>query len=246
MDGLSYGADLRARAQGAEATDARHARRRAAQVRARAPPAAPGVRAGAARAPALGAHGRAPRRRLRPGRACSRRAIRRAQTRKRAILMASLEGPAAPPAPTHQRYDAKVERGSELGVEPWVSMADALGWPVDDLVGFPRRARSDRPDETRATVFVGGVEYRARDLYAAGRPAPVLAEKARSWSRIPQRQLARAALVGATLTEERMSATTRRGHTHGRRSRRTSSRSSRSRRRSSPSPSRSSCRGPPR
>lgn len=67
------------------------------------------------------------------------------QTRKRAILMASLSAFVSPPAPTHQRYigapkelgedrlfDAGertriVARGEE-NLLPWISMAEALGW----------------------------------------------------------------------------------------------------------------------
>ena len=55
------------------------------------------------------------------------------QTRKRAILVASLDGPVGPPAPTHQAYRS----GKDVEVEPHlfgdplpppVSIADALGW----------------------------------------------------------------------------------------------------------------------
>lgn len=58
------------------------------------------------------------------------------QTRKRAILVASLDGPVGPPEPTHQAYRA----GQELQTEPDlfgdplpppVSMAEALGWGLD-------------------------------------------------------------------------------------------------------------------
>jgi DNA (cytosine-5)-methyltransferase 1 len=59
------------------------------------------------------------------------------QTRKRAFLLASLDGPVGPPAPTHQAYKAGREAqvdddlfGSPLP-EP-VSMADALGWGLGD------------------------------------------------------------------------------------------------------------------
>jgi DNA (cytosine-5)-methyltransferase 1 len=58
------------------------------------------------------------------------------QTRKRAFLLASLDGPVGPPAPTHQAYKSGRESqvnddlfGSPLP-EP-VSMADALGWGLD-------------------------------------------------------------------------------------------------------------------
>ena len=51
------------------------------------------------------------------------------QTRTRAVLVASRVGPVSLPEPTH--YD--VRRSGALFGEPWVSMADALGWP-DDLL----------------------------------------------------------------------------------------------------------------
>ena len=54
------------------------------------------------------------------------------QTRERAILMASLDFTPQPPAPTHQEYrhgePARREVGLFGDLEPWVSMAEALGW----------------------------------------------------------------------------------------------------------------------
>jgi DNA (cytosine-5)-methyltransferase 1 len=113
-----------------------------------------------------------------------------AQTRRRAILMASLDGPVTPPAPTHARYNPRKERlatAAEAELLPWVSMADALGWGPSDLVGFPRRA--DRGE----SVELNGVEYRARDLRPASEPSFNLTEKARSWRRY---------FVGAGITGE--------------------------------------------
>jgi DNA (cytosine-5)-methyltransferase 1 len=58
------------------------------------------------------------------------------QTRKRAILMASLDGPVHPPAPTHQAYvpgeRAEEQHTLEGTLAPWVSMAEALGWGVTE------------------------------------------------------------------------------------------------------------------
>ena len=56
------------------------------------------------------------------------------QTRRRAILMASLDGAVEPPRPTHQAYVPGEPAWTEpqLSLEgellPWVSMAEALGW----------------------------------------------------------------------------------------------------------------------
>lgn len=55
-----------------------------------------------------------------------------AQTRKRAILIARLDGPVAPPPPTHQAYVPREPARHDFTLEgeilPWVSMAEALGW----------------------------------------------------------------------------------------------------------------------
>lgn len=50
------------------------------------------------------------------------------QTRKRAILMARLDGKVSPPTPTHSRYYSTEPNRLDPGVEKWLSMAEALGW----------------------------------------------------------------------------------------------------------------------
>lgn len=51
------------------------------------------------------------------------------QTRVRAVLIASLDREARLPEPTHQRYRKGDPQGqAALGLLPWVSMADAIGW----------------------------------------------------------------------------------------------------------------------
>lgn len=50
------------------------------------------------------------------------------QTRKRAILVASLDREVSAPAPTHSRYYSRSPEKLDDGVLPWVSMAQALGW----------------------------------------------------------------------------------------------------------------------
>lgn len=54
------------------------------------------------------------------------------QTRKRAVLIAKLDGEAHLPEPTHSRYFPNDWLRLEHGVRPWVSMAEALGWPATD------------------------------------------------------------------------------------------------------------------
>ena len=51
------------------------------------------------------------------------------QTRRRAFLIASLDGPVSLPAPTHRSYDARRTKipTEERDLQPWVSMAQALG-----------------------------------------------------------------------------------------------------------------------
>lgn len=99
------------------------------------------------------------------------------QTRTRAFLMARRDGEAVAPAPTHSRYYERASDRLDLGVPPWVSMAEALGWSIDEIVGFPRRA------DDGATVEIAGTVYRSRDLRPADRPALAVGEKTRSWQR---------------------------------------------------------------
>jgi DNA (cytosine-5)-methyltransferase 1 len=55
------------------------------------------------------------------------------QTRKRAILVARLDGVEAEmPAPSHSRYHPRDKARRDPGVLPWVSMAEALGWGVTE------------------------------------------------------------------------------------------------------------------
>jgi DNA (cytosine-5)-methyltransferase 1 len=60
------------------------------------------------------------------------------QTRRRAFLIASLDGPVQPPAATHQMYrpgEPAAETADTLmgpGLKPWVSMAEALGWGMSE------------------------------------------------------------------------------------------------------------------
>lgn len=55
------------------------------------------------------------------------------QTRRRAILMASLEREVRPPTPTHSRYYPHAPEKLDPDVQKWVSMAEALGGSYVDL-----------------------------------------------------------------------------------------------------------------
>lgn len=101
------------------------------------------------------------------------------QTRKRAMLLAGhgVEGDLAP-IPTHSKYHSRSPERIDEGVQRWVSMAEALGWGVDELVGFPRKA-----DDKGGVIHIDGTAYRKRDLRESGKPSQVVTEKARSWER---------------------------------------------------------------
>jgi DNA (cytosine-5)-methyltransferase 1 len=105
------------------------------------------------------------------------------QTRKRAFLIASLDGPVALPAPTHRSYNPRRKDvpDGEAALLPWVSMADALGWRPSDGVGFPRL---NSTPSNRASSDDTGV-YRKRDRRPASSPARTLTSRTRSWTRQP-------------------------------------------------------------
>ena len=90
------------------------------------------------------------------------------QTRKRAILMASLDGPVHPPRPTHQSYvpgePARAEHTLEGELLPWVSMAEALGWAG--------AVNTDRSGE------------RADEQYESTEPGPTVTARARRWHKV--------------------------------------------------------------
>jgi DNA (cytosine-5)-methyltransferase 1 len=69
------------------------------------------------------------------------------QTRKRAYLVASLDGPAQLPAPTHRSYNPRRPeevREEERDLLPWVSMAEALGWARDAVTHTNNQTDSGR------------------------------------------------------------------------------------------------------
>ncbi|MGC2375503.1 MAG: DNA cytosine methyltransferase [Solirubrobacteraceae bacterium] len=118
------------------------------------------------------------------------------QTRKRAFLIASLDGPVSLPGPTHRSYNPRRQEvpEDELSLEPWVSMAEALGWTHSEEVGFPRR--NDTPSNHPTKSDTG--TYRKRDRRPACNPAPTLTSRTRSWTRKPCVQIRRS---GERITE---------------------------------------------
>lgn len=99
------------------------------------------------------------------------------QTRKRAILIARRDGEAVMPVPTHSRFYERDPKRLDIGVEKWVSMAEALGWgmtarPYPTVAGA---RETGGPDKEK----VGGSHARAT-IYAerdAGRWIPELGQE---------------------------------------------------------------------
>lgn len=86
------------------------------------------------------------------------------QTRKRAFLLASRHHEIVPPAPTHSRYYSRTPDKIDLGVEKWVSMAEALGWG-DTADGY-----------VRSNYGTGG-DSSARGERLLAHPAPTVTSK---------------------------------------------------------------------
>jgi len=91
------------------------------------------------------------------------------QTRRRAVLIARADGiDAAPPTPTHSRYYEREPHRLDVGVLPWVSMAEALGWgmtarPYPTVAGGDR-ARGAALGGTGAWAAVRGEQEAGRWL----------------------------------------------------------------------------------
>jgi DNA (cytosine-5)-methyltransferase 1 len=107
------------------------------------------------------------------------------QARRRAILVARRDGvPARMPQPTHSRYYSQQPGRLDLGVRPWVSMADALGWDPDSYVisnygtgGDPANRGVRSASEPSATVTSKAdrmkVHMAAAGITGEGRPRPL-------------------------------------------------------------------------
>lgn len=96
------------------------------------------------------------------------------QTRIRAVLIARRDGVALPPEPTHAALVADDLFGSNL--QPWITMADALGWSPQVAYRRTRGAglierHGERPD-TPATAPAPTITGKSRsDVWVLNRPA---------------------------------------------------------------------------
>lgn len=105
------------------------------------------------------------------------------QTRKRAFLLASRQGPVAPPTPTHSRYYSRSPGKLDPGVSKWVSMAEALGWDAGAAARVLRMTKMEnsavRPaDHPAPTIAFGHDANSARwfcgDEWVFHRPATTI------------------------------------------------------------------------
>lgn len=84
------------------------------------------------------------------------------QTRKRAVLIARLDGEAKLPTPTHSKYHNRTPNRLDEGVPSWVNMAAALGY--------------DEPATMRSNYGTGG-DPAARGERDTDKPAPTVTGK---------------------------------------------------------------------
>lgn len=111
------------------------------------------------------------------------------QTRKRAVLVARLDGEAKLPTPTHSKYYSRTPERLDAGVLKCVSMADALGWGMTDRPYFSVVAGTDAGG-TDPQAIGASTSRRAIDAErAAGRwVEKVHADGPETWARPFTRQ----------------------------------------------------------
>jgi DNA (cytosine-5)-methyltransferase 1 len=81
------------------------------------------------------------------------------QVRTRAFLLAHLERPVTPPAPTHQSYIPGRTPRAGVTQLPWVSMGDALGWVPTEQNAWTFQ----QPAPTVVGAFGGRVRAKSRE-----------------------------------------------------------------------------------
>lgn len=86
------------------------------------------------------------------------------QTRRRAVLVARLDEQVELPAPTHSKYHSRSPERLDNDVQPWVSMATALGWGL-----------TERPSPT---VCTGGAATGGAEPFGSGAGKSLLAAEA--------------------------------------------------------------------
>lgn len=119
------------------------------------------------------------------------------QTRKRAFLLASLDGPVTPPAPTHSRYYSRTPERLDAGVRPWVSMAEALGWGATDQPSHTVTAGTQSyPGMLRSNYGTGG-DASKRGERLTDQLAPTLTSKAdrNKWDGVRKMSVDEAAIL---------------------------------------------------
>lgn len=98
------------------------------------------------------------------------------QTRRRALLLASLGSEVEVPSPTHQRYRKGVPRAKGVdaeGIYPWVSMGDALRRPKD------RRNLPKRGEFEVVSNYGTGGDPKLRGRRASDQPSATITGKVR-------------------------------------------------------------------
>lgn len=90
------------------------------------------------------------------------------QARKRAFLLASRRHLVVPPIPTHSRYYSRDPHKLDVGVLPWVSMAEGLGYRPGD-----GQARNSGPGAARASRSIHEPSYTIRAQGSGSHPSGV-------------------------------------------------------------------------
>lgn len=96
------------------------------------------------------------------------------QTRRRAILVARLDGQASLPLPTHSKFHSRTPERMDRGVLPWVSMSEALGWESDYAVQRSNYSKGGKPGSTAA--------QRGRTERTGLQPSVTMTSKGFSWA----------------------------------------------------------------